>query len=406
MSHDDRLLPVLRTLPRTVWVLYVGQFVNRFGTFVHIFLLVWLLDLGYSPQQAGLAVSAYGAGSLFAAMAGGSLADRIGRRETIVLSMFASAATLVALEMASTLPAAIAGALAFGFAGELYRPAAQALLADITTDEDRVVAFAGYRFAINLGFAMGPAIAGFLATRSFTWLFYGDAITSVLFGLLALAWLPKGAPGHDEQEPAAQPRLVEALRADRRFRLFVLAAFLNGLVFVQAFSTFALHVERAGYQEYVYGLLMSLNGGIIVFAEFPVVRWSRIRPATPVMVIGLLLLGVGFGMLAFSMTLWLIAISVAIWTLGEMVVAPVATAHVARISPERLRGRYAGIIGLAFGFANVLAPTLGTFVYGLSVPALWLGCLGLAVAAAWLLVRSERAGHESRRTALATSTAA
>ncbi len=394
-QQDDRLLPLVRALPRPVWVLMVGQFLNRFGTFVHVFLVVWMLDMGYSAQQAGLAVSAYGAGSLLAAIGGGQLADQFGRRETIVVSMFSSAATLLFLEQAATLPTVILGAVIFGFAGELYRPAASALLADITDDENRLVAFAGYRYAINLGFALGPAMAGFAAARSFSWLFWGDAATSIAFGLLAWFLLPGGKP-----EPAQEQTTESSWRVlarDRRFLLFVGAAFLNGLVFVQAFSTFAVHVKDAGFSDAQYGLLLSFNGLLIVAFELPIVKWARVRPGTPVMVIGMLLLGIGYGLISWAFTLAALAVTVTIWTMGEMVVAPVATAHVARISPAHLRGRYAGVIGLAFGVANVIAPAGGTFVYGLSPTALWTGCFILTVLASWLLVKSDQAGHEARQ---------
>src|ERR1700750_731021 len=85
----------VRGLPRAAWVIYAGTFVNRFGSFVLTFLVLVLTRRGFSPAQAGLAAAAYGVGSLGAGIVGGQLADRIGRRGTIVLSMFSSAAVLV-----------------------------------------------------------------------------------------------------------------------------------------------------------------------------------------------------------------------------------------------------------------------------------------------------------------------
>lgn len=395
--QDERLLHLLRRLPRPVWVLFVGQFLNRFGTFVQVFLIIWLIDLGYSPQQAGLAVASYGAGSLAAALVGGQLADRVGRRRTIALSMFSSALAMVALEQATTLGPAVVGAFAIGLCAELYRPASLALLTDLVDDRDRVVAFAGWRFAINLGFAFGPAVAGFLATRSFTWLFYGDAASSVLFGILALVMLPEGETSDAESDATLGSWSV--LARDRRFLLFLGAAMLNGLIFVQAFSTFAVHVTDNGLTEADYGLLLSFNGLVIVLLELPIVKWSRIRPHTPVMVIGLLLLGAGFGLTALATTMLMLALTVSLWTLGEMVVSPVASAHVAHISPTHLRGRYAGAVSLAFGVANILGPAGGTAVYGASPTLLWGLCAVLSVAAAALMVVSERVGRADRRAA-------
>src|SRR5215212_1257533 len=98
------LLENLRALPRPVWVLFGGTFINRFGTFVMPFLAIYMTRQGYTPTQAGLAVSSYGAGHILASMIGGHLADRIGRRHTIALSMFASSAAMIALSQARTLP--------------------------------------------------------------------------------------------------------------------------------------------------------------------------------------------------------------------------------------------------------------------------------------------------------------
>jgi MFS family permease len=177
-------------MPRATWILFGGTFVNRFGTFVMPFLVIYLTRSGYSVAEAGVSVSAYGAGHLVASMLGGHLADRIGRRHTIVLSMFSSAATMLALSQARTYALILLLTFLVGAAAELYRPATLALIGDLVTPEQRITAFGLYRFAVNLGFAAGPATAGFLADYSFTWLFIGDAITSAIYGVIAWVALP------------------------------------------------------------------------------------------------------------------------------------------------------------------------------------------------------------------------
>src|SRR5205823_4108061 len=143
----------------------------------------------------------------------GHLADRIGRRNTIALSMFASAAAMLALSQARAfIPILILSCLT-GTAAELYRPASSALLVDLVGKEQSVFAFGMYRFAVNLAFAAGPATAGFLADRSFFYLFLGDAITSVAYGIIALAALPQGLRTYTKEE-----RFGEALRVAARHR--------------------------------------------------------------------------------------------------------------------------------------------------------------------------------------------
>src|ERR1700693_3927355 len=87
----------LRALPAPAWILFGGTFVNRFGTFVVPFLVLYLTRIGYSVGQAGAAIGVYGGGLLVASTLGGHLADRIGRRNTIAVSMFGSALAMLTL---------------------------------------------------------------------------------------------------------------------------------------------------------------------------------------------------------------------------------------------------------------------------------------------------------------------
>jgi len=201
----------LRALPAPAWILFGGTFINRFGSFVMPFLVLYLTRNGYSIAQAGLGVGAYGAGHVFASALGGHLADRIGRRYTIALSMFASAIAMLALSQARTFPSILIMTCLAGTAAEMYRPASQALLVDLVGADQSVFAFGMYRFAVNLAFAAGPATAGFLADRSFLYLFVGDAVTSIVYGVIALVALPHGLRSDMKNE-----RLGEAVRlADR-----------------------------------------------------------------------------------------------------------------------------------------------------------------------------------------------
>jgi MFS family permease len=165
---EPTLLSRLRALPRPAWILFLGTFLNKFGTFVLPFLTLYLTQRGFTLNDAGLAISAYGVGGLMASVVGGHLADAIGRRKTIALSMFSVAAAMVLLSQSRSLPAIIAATWLAALTGELYRPASSALLADLVPPELRVTAYAAYRMAFNAGFAFGPATAGFLAARGYS----------------------------------------------------------------------------------------------------------------------------------------------------------------------------------------------------------------------------------------------
>src|SRR5207249_3571059 len=231
------------------------------------FLTIYMTRLGYSTAQAGLAIAAYGIGSLCASIAGGHLADRLGRRKTIVLSMFSGALAMLCLSQARTLPMMIAFAAMVGLTGEMYRPASSALLADLVPAGQRITAFAVYRMALNAGFAFGPATAGLLAKHSFSWLFFGDAATSVLFGLVAWFALPKGL--HHTRAESSIRDTLHVVREDPRFRQALCASLVIALVFVQILSTMSLEITHSGFSAATYGLMISLNGVLVVLCELP-----------------------------------------------------------------------------------------------------------------------------------------
>ncbi|HUP60293.1 MAG TPA: MFS transporter [Thermoanaerobaculia bacterium] len=378
----------LRTLPRSAWILFGGTFINRFGTFVMPFLAIYLTRQGYSAAQAGFAVSAYGAGHIFAAMLGGHLADRIGRRYTIALSMFASAAMMLALSQARAYPTIVLFTFLVGLAGELYRPAASALLGDVVTEEQRVAAFGMYRFAVNLGFAAGPATAGFLADHSFFLLFAGDAITSFVYGIVALVALPHGNRSSTKEEKPAEA-LRFALR-DRTFVLFLLATLCITWIEFQLHSTLPLYITSIGYSTATYGALISINGVLIVFFELAIISWTQRHPPQPLIAIGYLLTGIGFALTGFAQQIPALVATVVIWTIGEMIYAPVTGAFVTGLAPERYRGRYMGLWILMWSVGMLLGPFLGTLLFEYNRTYLWLACAVAGIVSALLAMVKPR----------------
>jgi len=215
----------MRAMPRTAWTLFLGAFVNRLGTFVLPFLTLYLTKRGYPAPQAGWGIAAYGLGAIASQGFGGTLADRLGRRNTIAFSMFTGAALTVLLPQVSGLPAILGVVGLLGLMAEIYRPAASALLADVVDSEHRVASFTLQRLAINLGWAIGLALGGALADHSFRWLFWADAFTSAAFGVIALVALPHGMRSTKRDDRAAGGGALKFIRADRGFLLFLIAVF-------------------------------------------------------------------------------------------------------------------------------------------------------------------------------------
>jgi MFS family permease len=383
-TTQPTLFSTLRALPRPVWIIFFGTFLNKFGTFVIPFLTLYLTRQGCSPVVAGLAVGAYGGGHLLASMLGGFLADAIGRRKTIVLSMFSGGAAMLLLSQAHTLPLIIGLTALAGLTGEMYRPASSALLADLVPAGQRVPAYSAYRLAFNAGWAFGPATAGFLVGHGFFWLFVGDAASSLLYGLVAVIALPRGVRRKTPEENPGPA--IEILRRDRRLHQVLIAAILIGMIFFQISSTFGLYMARKGFSPSAYGAILSLNGALVVLCELPLTAVTRRFAPRRVMSAGYLLIGVGFALNTFAGSVPALAGCMILLTLGEMIAMPVCSAYVADLAPAHLRGRYMGAYAMTWALGLMIGPGLGMKLFEFGPTVLWLACGSLGAIAALIIL--------------------
>ena len=377
------LLESLRALPKPVWILYLGTFLNKFGAFVIPFLALYLTRQGHSIKEAGIALTSYGVGHVIATAVGGHLADSIGRRNTIALSMLSAAGCMLLLSQARDYHVLLLVTALTGFTAELYRPASSALLADLVPPEQRVTAYSAYRIALNAGWAFGPATAGFLAERSFFWLFIGDAITSAAFGIVALLMLPHGLK--TAAHATGWPQALASIRRNPLFVQAIAASLVIAPVMYQMASTFSLHVKSCQLPTWVYGVLISGNGVLVVLFELPLTRVTSRFPARRILALGYVLLGIGFAMNSFATTVPLLALVVITFTLGEMVCMPVSAAYMANLAPEQMRGRYMGVYGFSWAIAIVCGPLIGMTLFSVNPVSLWLVCGVLGVLAAAII---------------------
>jgi MFS family permease len=387
-NNDTEATPTvmesLRALPRPFWVLCVGTFINRFGTFVFPFLTLYLSSLGHGTGVVQAALFAHGLGHLVAAIAGGWLADRIGRRNTIALSMFSAAVAFVCLGEATT-PATIVGfAMVSGFTIALYHPASSALLADIIPSGERVRAYTVLRIAINGGWAAGVATGGWLAGYSYKLLFYGDAFTCVIFGALALFALPHGLRREKVQAPWGEA--ISSILANRPFLAVFGANLCSALVFCQMSTTYALQTTDAGFSTKFFGFLLAVNGVMIALLELPISNRTQRLPVIPVLAVGYLLVGGGFALNIFGGAALVLIAAMVVFTVGEMLCLPVSGAYVADLSPAEMRGRYMGVNGLSWSFAMLIGPLVGISLYNSSPNTLWAGSAVLGLLGALIIV--------------------
>ena len=403
-------------LPRQFWFLWIGTLINRLGAFVVIYLAIYLTQaLHFSQSQAGLVLGAYGVGGAVGTMTGGVLADRWGRRPTLLTAQFGAAALMLALGFAQGFWQLVAGALLLGLFAEAARPAFQAMMIDVLPDRDRIRAYSLNYWAINLGFASAAVLAGFAAQFDYLLLFVVDAGTTLVTALITLIFLAETRPARPRrpasEAPARRGPGLGTVFRDRVFLGFVALNFFVVLVIMQHMSTLPIAMSADGLSPATFGWVIAINGLMIVAGQLFVPKLINGHDRSRSLALATLIIGVGFGLNAFAGTVALYVLSVVIWTLGEMLQTPSNATLIAELSPAALRGRYQGVNSLSWSGGSALAPIVGGFVQQhLGSTVLWLSCAGIGVAVAAGQLASgparERRAAALRATAPAAATTA
>lgn len=384
-KNKKRLISLIEGLPPTYWLIWLGTLINRLGGFVIPFLTLYLTTQRAIPvSQAALMVSLFGAGSFLAQLGGGELTDRFGRRPVMLMSFWITPIFMIILGLARSLPLISICTFVVGFFTDLYRPAVGAAIADLVPPESRTRAYGYNYWAINLGAAVAPILAGFMAGYNYLILFVADALTTAIFGFIVLFGIHETRPA--EAHHAAHMPVSERITQLKRAPILLIFSFLTlflGMIYTQGYMGLPLDMQSHGLGPEPYGVAIAVNGFLVILFTIPVSNLAAKWPRFETVAGAAALLGLGFGFTALASSLPWFALSVAIWTLGEIASTSVAPTIIADLSPVDLRGLYQGIFGAAWGLAYFFGPLAGGWVYEhLGSNTLWTGCLimGLVLA--------------------------
>jgi MFS family permease len=306
----------------------------------------------------------------------------------MLMSLFITPVTMVILGFARAIPLIAVCTIVLGFFTDLYRPASSAIVADLVPPSARTRAFGYQYWAVNLGFALAPVLAGLMVRYNYLLLFIGDALTTLIFGLIVLIRIPETQPA--EASHGAHVSIRERIRqvsAEPILLIFSMLALFIGIIYMQGYVTLPIDMQTHGLTPADYGLAIAVNGVLIVLLSIQVSNAAGKWPRFVAMAAAAIFLGTGYGFNVFANNLILYILGIAIWTLGEITATAVAPALIADLSPVELRGLYQGIFGSAWGLAFFLGPLLGGWIYEQLGPfALWSACfvLGCLLAASYL----------------------
>lgn len=393
-----------RGLPSVVWTIFAGTIVNRLGYLVTPFLVFFLAARGVTGTETSYVLGALGAGNLLGPAVGGVLADRIGRRPTMLIGLIGTSAAQGALFLAPGVWTMAAAALLISAAGSTVSPAAYALLADAVDSERRRRAYALFGWGVNIGTAVAGVLGGYLAARGYWLLFVVDAGSMLAYALVVAVRLkdPKARRTTAEEETQQEKDGI-GYGVVFRDRLALLLLPLFGVqLFVYSLTEVALPlaVHDSGLSPAVYGAMAAVNAILVVALQpFVTARLSRF-PQLAVQGAGSTLIAGGVALTGLADGVAGYTVSVVVWSLGEVVVAGIAAGVVANLAPAHARGRYQGAFSWTWGLARFAALTLGVAMYTTLGPSvLWWTALvagtAAAVATAALTTRvNARAAHD------------
>ncbi|RPD43201.1 MFS transporter [Chitinophaga barathri] len=354
-------------IPRRVWLLATVLLINRSGAMVIPFLTIYLTSkLGFSLEQAGVIVTIYGLGAIAGAWLGGKLADTIGFAPVQFWSLIMNGLLFMVLGQMSTFPQVITTMFIVGVFAESFRPANSAAIAHYSDTTSRMRSYSLLRLASNLGFSVGPAIGGLLATFSYHLLFWTDGFTCIVAAILLRIFLKpvrsKAAKGVDTPKPVRDG--VSAYN-DKVFLFFILLVTLFAICLFQLFNIVPVYFkEKIHMSEALIGIVMSVNGILIALIEMILVyKLENKRPDVAYMSMGCILLGMAYVMFNFLPPVYGVAfVYIVMFTAGEMLSMPFMNNFWIHRSKEHNRGQYAALYTIAYCVATIAAPTIGAFV--------------------------------------------
>ncbi|MCU0483472.1 MAG: MFS transporter [Chloroflexi bacterium] len=406
-----------RDFGRVVFVLAAGNLVASFGfSLVFPFLTIYIVqEFGASAFEAGLVLAGYSAVSIFSASVGGWLADRVGRRPVMIVSIGATGLIVLLMGQASDLAQIAVLTLVLGTVDPAFVPAARAAIADVVPEDRRPRAYGLLAVAAAVGWIAGPAIGAGLSRLGYPLLFAAAGVVIALYALIALRWLPETRPGPGRARTGPDPGVPGAagprvpvpgsalpaadggsgaataasppgglVRRDPIRPSLVLAAFLplavvlHGTSFVWVTTLPIAASTDLGVSTDTWGLLFSLNGLLIVLFQMRVATAAERRSKPLMMAIAALFYGAGYAFVAATTTAPTAAIAglavvIVMVTIGEMLLYPLEASFVSDLAPVSVRGRYQGIAYAAGSLGTALAPPITGWVLDRTTgPALWL----------------------------------
>jgi len=388
-----RMTKVLKAYPKQFWLLTViMMFAWTFHNMIMPFLLIYTSQKLHTSltEVAGLFTinAIVGMATTFL---GGAIADRFGRKWVMGISFIFCALSWYLFQIADSVMLFAALMALNGATTPLYRFTADAMMADMVPQANRIEAYSILRMGNNLGVVLGPAIGGFTAAISYNISFTTAGVGILICGILVMLFLGETKPTISLNDPARSKSLggYAAMAKDREFRSLIGAFMLNRVCSATIWMMLGVYVKtNFGMNEAIYGFIPMTNAAMVILFQILITRRVKLHNPKWMMVLGASFYGLAALGIAFGQGFWAFWLCMVIATIGEMILLPTTTTMVAGLAPDDMRGRYMSIYTLTTGVGSGVGPLMGGLLSDAYGPAAtWYGggLVGFAGAAAFLL---------------------
>ena len=349
-------------LSRPTWILSLVMLINRSGTMVVPFMTLYLTSpsMGYSIAQAGTVFSLFGLGAFSGAYLGGRMTDKIGFFSVQIFTLVGGGILFFVLSQMKSYSLICLVTYLLSFVNEAFRPANSTAIAFYSKEENRTRSYALNRLAINLGWAVGSGMGGFLAKINYELLFWVDGATNIAAAILIWTFLKPVKP--DKKTVTTEKTIAVSAFRDKHFMIFILLTTLFASCFFQLFTNMPVFFKNGlEFSEPVIGLLLATNGIIIAVIEMVLIyKLEGKRNNLYYISIGVVLVGIAFLMLIIpGMGLLLAFMMIITVTFGEILSMPFMNSFWISRTQTGNRGQYAALYTMAWSAAQTLGPFLG-----------------------------------------------
>jgi MFS family permease len=373
--------------PNQFWLISVGLLISSAGaSMIWPFLMIYVSDkLSLSLSTVSTLITINAVTGLFASFIAGSVADRLGRKPVMVLSLLANGVGYLFLSQAHTYLGFASMMVLMGAANPLYQVGADAMLADLISSEKRINAYAIIRMVNNAGIAVGPAVGGFMASRSYAYAFLGASAGMITYSLLLVFRAHETLDKTYASATKNELKIFEGYGLVFKDGFYISFTLLIALGLVgpsMLWNLLAVYTKHNfGLPENLYGWLPTTNALMCVFVQFFVTRISRRFRSLPVAAVGVMIYSFGVGSVALMHSFWGFWGSMVLMTFGELTLIPTVSKYIADLVPASMRGRYMSVYWFSWGIARGIAPLLGGFLNdNISPRSIWVGGLIVGLA--------------------------